>query len=109
MPTKKPVARRERADDELGARVIELRSHPRSYSYIANELDLGHARDAFAAFLQALRSRPAREQRALRTEESGRLDDLEKRTRKRSSPEQLDKKLAAIAQLRKRLMNSEAR
>jgi hypothetical protein len=44
------------------------------------------------------------EQRSLRTEESGRLDDLEKRTRKRSTPEQLDRKLAAIAQLRERLM-----
>ncbi|MEY2460851.1 MAG: hypothetical protein QOG30_2681 [Acidimicrobiaceae bacterium] len=97
-------ARRKGADDAVSARVIELRSHPRSFAYIANELELGHARDAFDAFLLALKSRSAVEQRSLRTEESGRLDDLEKRTRKRSTPEQLDKKLAAIALLRERLM-----
>lgn len=104
-----PAARGTGADDVVSAKVIELRSHPRSFAYIANELDLGHARDAFEAFLLALRSRPAGEQRSLRTAESGRLDDLEKRTRKRSSPEQLDRKLAAITQLRKRLMAREAR
>ena len=104
MPKKVPAARRKRVDDVVSARVIELRSYPRSFAYIANELDLGHARDAFEAFVLALRSRPAVEQRSLRTEESSRLDDLEKRTRKRSAPEQLDQKLAAIAQLRERLM-----
>jgi len=97
-------ARRKSVDDAVSERVIELRSQPRSFAYIANELDLGHARDAFDAFLLALQSRPAVEQRSLRTEESGRLDDLEKRTRKRSTPEQLDRKLAAIALLRERLM-----
>jgi hypothetical protein len=101
-------ARRARADATVSARVIELRSYPRSFAYIANELGLGHARDAFDAFLLALRSRPAVEQRSLRTEESGRLDDLEKRTRKRSAPELLDKKLAAIAALRERLMATTA-
>ena len=101
---KKVPARPKRADATVSARVIELRSHPRSFAYIANKLDLGHARDAFDAFLLALRSRPAVEQRSLRTEESSRLDDLEKRTRKRSSPDQLDQKLRAIAQLRERLM-----
>ena len=109
MPKKVPAARRNGADDAVGARVIELRSYPRSFAYIANELDLGHARDAFEAFLLALRSRPAGEQKSLRTEESTRLDGLEKRTRKRSSPEQLDRKLAAIAQLRERLMAKGAR
>jgi len=109
MPAGKPATRAKRADDDLGARVIELRSHPRSFAYIANELGLGHARDAFEAFVQALRSRPAAEQRTLRTEESSRLDDLEKRTRKRSAPEQLDQKLAAIAQLRQRLKATGAR
>jgi hypothetical protein len=97
-------ARKKVANTAISERVIELRSYPRSFAYIANELDLGHARDAFAAFLLALQSRPAVEQRSLRTEESGRLDDLEKRTRKRSAPEQLDQKLAAIALLRERLM-----
>jgi hypothetical protein len=105
---KKAPARKKAADTAVSARVIELRSHPRSFAYIANELDLGHARDAFNAFLLALQSRPAVEQRSLRTEESGRLDDLEKRTRKRSSPEQLDQKLAAIALLRERLMAATA-
>lgn len=106
-PSKSP-ARRKGADATVSARVIELRSYPRSFAYIANELDLGHARDAFAAFLSALQTRPAAEQRNLRTEESGRLDDLEKRTRKRSTPEQLDRKLAAIALLRERLMATTA-
>jgi nucleoside-diphosphate-sugar epimerase len=85
------------------ARVIELRSHPFSFAYIANELGLAHARDAFDAFLLALQARPAAERRNLGKEENSRLDELEKRTRKRSEPEQLDKKLAAIATLRKRL------
>jgi hypothetical protein len=97
-------ARRKGGDDAVSARVIELRSHPRSFAYIANELELGHARDAFAAFLLALQSRSVIEQRSLRTEESSRLDDLEKRTRKRSAPEELERKLAAIAVLRERLM-----
>ena len=88
----------------MSARVIELRSHPFSFAYIANELELGHAKKAFDAFLVALQSRSAVEQRSLRTEENGRLDDLEKRTRKRSAPEELDRKLAAIALLRERLM-----
>ena len=108
MPAKKAATRPDRSVDELGARVIELRSHPRSYAYIASELGMAHSRDAFAAFLQAVQSRPAREQRTLRTAESSRLDDLEKRTRKRSTPEQLDQKLAAIAQLRTRLMAGQA-
>jgi hypothetical protein len=103
-PKKVPAAARKGADDTVSAKVIELRSHPRSFAYIANELELGHARDAFEAFLLALQKRPVLEQRSLRTEESGRLDDLEKRTRKRSSPDELDQKLRAIAQLRERLM-----
>jgi hypothetical protein len=96
--------RRKSADATDSARVIELRSHPFSFAYIANELGMGHARDAFDAFLLALQARPAAEQRNLRTEESSRLDELEKRTRKRATPELLDKKLAAIAALRERLM-----
>lgn len=96
--------RRASAATSANSRVIELRSHPFSFAYIANELELGHARDAFDAFLLALQARPAAERRSLRTEESSRLDDLEKRTRKRSTPEQLDKKLAAIALLRERLI-----
>jgi hypothetical protein len=95
--------RRTSAVESANARVIELRSHPFSFAYIANELGLNHARDAFDAFLLALKARPAAERRNLRTQENSRLDDLEKRTRKRSTPEQLDKKLAAIALLRERL------
>jgi hypothetical protein len=89
-------------------RVIELRSHPFSFAYIANEMGLAHARDAFDAFLLALQARPAAERKSLRTAENSRLDELEKRTRKRSDPEQLDKKLAAIATLRKRLIAASA-
>ena len=100
--------RRTTAVAKDSARVIELRSHPFSFAYIANELGMSHARDAFDAFLTALNTRPVAEQRSLRTEESSRLDELEKRTRKRSTPEQLDKKLAAIAALRERLMATSA-
>lgn len=96
------------ADEVDGARVIELRSHPRSFAYIANELGLGNAHAAFDAFLSALGTRPAAEQRTLRKQESGRLDDLEKRTRKRSEPAQLERKLEAIAVLRQRLMATPA-
>jgi hypothetical protein len=49
-------------------------------------------------------TRPKSEQASLRTEENGRLDDLERRTRRHCSPDQLDRKLAAIARLRQRLM-----
>jgi hypothetical protein len=88
----------------VDARVIELRSYPRSFSYIAKELGLEHSRDAFQAFVSAVTTRPAKEQASLRTQENGRLDDLERRTRRQCSPDQLDRKLAAIARLRQRLM-----
>ena len=104
----KAPKRRAGAETAVSARVIELRSHPRSFAYIANELGLGNARAAFDAFLSALDTKSASEQRTLRTQESGRLDDLEKRTRRRSTPEQLDRKLEAIAALRQRLMASTA-
>ena len=90
------------------ARVIELRSEPRSFAFIANELGLGDARAAFDAFLSALGTKSASEQKTLRTEESSRLDDLEKRTRRRSEPAQLERKLKAIAVLRQRLMAAPA-
>ena len=93
-----------RASAKVNDKVIELRSVPRSFADIARELHFDSARDAFDAFLVAVQSRSVKEQRSLRTEENGRLDDLEKRTRRRSSPEQLDRKLAAIAQLRERLI-----
>jgi len=90
------------------ARVIELRSEPRSFAFIANELGLGDAHAAFDAFLSALGTKSASEQKTLRTEESSRLDDLEKRTRRRSEPAQLERKLKAIAVLRQRLMAAPA-
>jgi hypothetical protein len=91
-------------DDATNARLIEMRSQPRSFADIAKELELGHARDAFDAFLLALGSAAPAERKRIRTEESARLDDLERRTRRRSTPEQLDRKLASIAALRGRLM-----
>lgn len=106
--TVKTPKRRAEANVVDGARVIELRSHPRSFAFIADELGLGNAHAAFDAFLSALGTKSAAEQRTLRTEENGRLDDLEKRTRKRSAPEQLERKLEAIKVLRKRLMASTA-
>jgi hypothetical protein len=90
-------------DDATNTRLIELRSEPRSFAYIANELDLGHARDAFDAFLIALEAATPADRKRIRTEENTRLDDLERRTRKRALPEQLDRKLASIAALRTRL------
>jgi hypothetical protein len=84
----------------VDARVIELRSYPRSFSYIAKELGLERSRDAFEAFVAAVTTRPRSEQASLRTEENGRLDDLERRTRRRCAPDELE----AIARLRQRLM-----
>jgi len=103
---KQPVAVAVDAIDS--ARLIELRSEPRSFAFIANELGLGDARAAFDAFLSALGTKSASEQKTLRTEESSRLDDLEKRTRRRSEPAQLERKLKAIAVLRQRLMAAPA-
>jgi len=103
------VAKQTAAVDAIdSARVIELRSEPRSFAFIANELGLGDAHAAFDAFLSALGTKSASEQKTLRTEESSRLDDLEKRTRRRSEPAQLERKLKAIAVLRQRLMAAPA-
>ncbi|MEY2435030.1 MAG: hypothetical protein QOC92_4755 [Acidimicrobiaceae bacterium] len=100
----KSAGPRKVAEVTVDARVIELRSYPRSFAYIAKELGLEHSRDAFAAFVTAVTTRPKSEQVSLRTEENGRLDDLERRTRRLCEPDQLDRKLAAIARLRERLM-----
>jgi hypothetical protein len=100
----KSAGPRKAAEVTVDARVIELRSYPRSFAYIAKELGLEHSRDAFQAFVVAVTTRPKSEQASLRTQENGRLDDLERRTRRRCSPDDLERKLAAIARLRERLM-----
>ncbi|MEY2403377.1 MAG: hypothetical protein QOD38_928, partial [Acidimicrobiaceae bacterium] len=43
------MTKRRKSADANSARLIELRSHPFSFAYIANELGMGTARDAFDA------------------------------------------------------------
>jgi hypothetical protein len=87
----------------IGDRVIALRSEDHSFGSIARELGLGKAKDAFAAFADALATKPAAEQAQLRADENSRLDVLDRRTRKRFESEELDRKLAAISALRQRI------
>jgi hypothetical protein len=90
-------------DADASARILELRGAGHSFAGIAADVGLPRAIDAFDAFVRALRGMSAAERKALKKAEGGRLDVLERRTRARSTPEKLDKKLAAIANLRKQL------
>jgi hypothetical protein len=90
----------------VGDRVVELRRENQSYASIAKELNLGRAGDAFTAFVDAVATKPKSEQLKLRAEEADRLDVLERRTRRRAEPEELDRKLASILRFRQRLAGS---
>ncbi|MGD0381776.1 MAG: hypothetical protein ABSC30_17545 [Acidimicrobiales bacterium] len=82
-----------------------LRDQGRSYARIAQELNLGGALDANAAFNRALRRRGPAEQAGLRSREVVRLDALGQRLRNRPgvSEDELARQLHGLALLRKTL------
>ena len=90
----------------IGDKVITLRSDGKSFSAIAKAVGLQRSRDAFAVFVDAVALRPSSERTRLRAEENGRLDTLERRTRRDTEATDLERKLAAIVQLRERLAAS---
>lgn len=63
-------------------RVVELRTRGCSYGAIAKSLCLDQPRDAHTAFHRAVRRRPVTEQKALRDQERGRLDQLSEQIRR---------------------------
>ena len=83
-----------------GERVIALRVDGKSFKAIAADLDLGRSKDAFAVFVEAVRRRPKAEQAQLRAGEGKRLDALERWTRRKSEPDEMDRKLAIVNSLR---------
>lgn len=91
---------------DIGDQVITLRSEGQSFASIAKTVGLKRSLEAFGVFVDALASRPASEQKRLRKEENGRLDTLEQGMRRRADSPELDRKLAAIVQLRRRLAAS---
>lgn len=72
---------------------------------MARNLGLKRATDARAAFLRALRSCGEDDRRAIVVREHQRLDELEARIRTRDAaqPEKLERRLAALANLREGL------
>lgn len=88
---------------EIGERVIALRSEGKSLATIAKTIGVARSVDAFIALADAIARRPKREQAKLRADETGRLDAIEERTRRKHEGDELDRKLASIQKLRKRL------
>lgn len=87
----------------VGERIIELRTGGKSFAAIAKLIGAARSVDAFNEFVDAVRRRPAAEQKKLRADETGRLDALEERTRRVTTGDDLDRKLASIGKLRERL------
>jgi hypothetical protein len=84
---------------------LALREQGRSYAAIARTLGLKRATDARAAFLRALRAAPEEERTLIAGRESQRLDQLEVRIRARdaATPDKLERRLEALAALRRGL------
>ena len=84
---------------------LALREQGRSYAAIARTLGLKRATDARAAFLRALRAAPEDERKLIAGREFQRLDQLEVRIRTRdaATPDKLERRLAALAALRRGL------
>ena len=84
---------------------MALRERGSSYAAIASTLGLKRATDAREAFLRALRAAPDDEHALIAQREHQRLDELEARIRARDAavPDKLDRRLAALATLRRGL------
>lgn len=90
----------------VGERVIELRSDGKSFAAIAKSVGVDRSLEAFGLYVDAVSRRPPADQKKLRAEENGRLDALERRTRKQADDAARDRKLAKIERLRQRLTPS---
>jgi len=92
-------ATRNRSDEEA----LKLRDEGHSYAGVARSLNMKQANEAHAAFIRALRRRPEDEQERLVDRERSRLNRLEERIRDgdKEDPTLLDRRLAALARLRK--------
>jgi hypothetical protein len=89
----------------IDEQVLTMREANGSYSSIARRLSLRRATDAHRAFIRALGTRSSEDQRTLVANEQARLDTLEQRIRARdvADPEQLERRLQAVARLRSAL------
>jgi hypothetical protein len=81
---------------------LSLREADMSYTAIARRLELKRAANAHKAFIRAVLSRQGDQQRSLVANERARLDKLELLVRKRDAaePDQLQRRLQAVAKLR---------
>jgi len=87
---------------------LELRCKGRSFAAIAKALGFARASQANEAFNRALRTRPKKDQTAIRDGENRRLDDLADRLRSRTdlSKDQVDNQIKIITRMREVLMAS---
>jgi hypothetical protein len=85
--------------------VLALREKGSSYAAIASTLGLKRATDAREAFLRGLRASPDDQRTLIVQREYQRLDELEARIRARdaAAPDKLQRRLAAVAALRRGL------
>jgi hypothetical protein len=93
---------------ERDEQVLALREQGRTFARIARELGLEGTLDANAAFIRALRRRPAGEQESLRTHEIARLDALEERVRARDDLDEAEvaKRIRSLDRLKKTLLSA---
>ena len=87
-------------DGALGDKVLELRTAGRSFASIATAVGVERKVDALRLFLDAIDTRPAKEQAALLKAENRRLDALERKTREKEDPDVRERGLASIVKLR---------
>ena len=81
---------------------MRLRETGKSFAAIAEALGMKRAKDALAAVRRAWQRRPDEERAQLFANERVRLDQLEARIRDRdqNDPERLERRLAALEELR---------
>jgi len=84
----------------LGQKVLDLRTAGKSFGSIAATVGVERKVDALQLFLNAIETRPAEEQVALRAAENARLDALEQRLREHTDAETRDRGLASVVKLR---------
>ncbi len=87
-------------DAALGDKVLELRSAGKSFAAIATAVGVERKVDALRLFLNAIDTRPAKEQAELRKAESLRLDALEQKARENEDAEARERGLASVVKLR---------
>jgi len=101
QPTTRSSTRKSTAQS-IEEQALSLRESDMSYTAIARKLELRRATDAHKAYIRAVLSKSGDQRRILVTNERVRLDGLERRARERDSadPDQLQRRLLAVARLR---------